>query len=86
MMPDRNIVIKGLEPILCCAKQEKWGAWIDTLEDAIALLKREAEPELEGGGHTWWFVCSECHGAIDEKDQYCKHCGARMKKEGRGRR
>lgn len=52
------------------------------LDDAIDLLKRcKAEPEIEGGGSTWWYVCSECHGAIDKKDAYCKHCGAEM--EGR---
>ena len=38
--------------------------------------KGKAEPELEGGGSTWWYVCSECHGAIDKRDAYCKHCGA----------
>jgi len=43
-MADRKSVIKGLEPIIGCAKQEKWGAWIDTLEDAFALLK--AQPEI----------------------------------------
>lgn len=34
-----------------------------------------AKAELEGGGTTWWYVCGECHGAIDRKDKYCKHCG-----------
>jgi hypothetical protein len=38
-MPDRDEVVRCLEPIIGCAKQEKWGAWIDTLEDAVALLK-----------------------------------------------
>ena len=31
--------------------------------------------EIEGGGHTWFFVCGECHGAIDSGDRFCKHCG-----------
>lgn len=39
------------------------------------------EPELEGGGSTWWHVCGECHGAIDTSDRYCKHCGRRIKHE-----
>ena len=43
------------------------------------LKEQEAEPEIEGGGSTWWYVCSECRGAIDESDRYCRHCGARMK-------
>ena len=38
---NRESVIKGLEPILGCAKQEKWGAWIETLENAIKLLKEQ---------------------------------------------
>ena len=39
------------------------------------------EPELEGGGSTWWHVCGECHGAIDASDRYCRHCGRRIKHE-----
>ena len=37
--------------------------------------------EIEGGGHTWWYVCGECHTAIDRKDKYCRECGRRMKWE-----
>ncbi len=39
------------------------------------------EPELEGGGSTWWNVCGECHGAIDVSDNFCKHCGRRIRHE-----
>ena len=42
-MADREITIKGLEPILECAKMQKWGAWVDTLEDAIELLKEQQQ-------------------------------------------
>jgi len=42
-MADRETTIKGLEPIIGCAKQEKWGAWIDTLEDALELLKDQED-------------------------------------------
>ena len=31
--------------------------------------------EIEGGGLTWWYVCPECHGAIDDGDKDCRHCG-----------
>ena len=53
------------------------------IEDTIALLKEldPVEPELEGGGSTWWNVCGECHGAIDISDYFCKHCGRRIKHE-----
>ena len=44
------------------------------------LNEQEAEPEIEGGGSTWFYVCSECRGAIDDNDRFCKHCGARLKR------
>ena len=37
------------------------------------------EMELEGGGKAWWYVCPECHGAIDRKDSWCRHCGQAVK-------
>lgn len=53
------------------------------VRDALDLLKEKkpVEPEMEGGGSTWWMVCGECHGQIDEKDDYCRHCGRRIKHE-----
>ena len=51
------------------------------INEAIELLK-EKEPvecELEGGGTNWWYVCGDCHGAIDNRDSYCKHCGRKVK-------
>ena len=33
------------------------------------------ETEIEGGGSTWWYVCPECHGTVDRKDNFCRHCG-----------
>ena len=35
--------------------------------------------EVEGGGSSWWWVCGDCHGAIDNKDKYCRHCGTEIK-------
>lgn len=35
--------------------------------------------EVEGGGSSWWYVCPECHGAIDRQDHYCRHCGQAVK-------
>ena len=34
------------------------------------------EAELEGGGSTWFYVCGECHGAINYQADTCRHCGA----------
>ena len=34
------------------------------------------EPEIEGDARaTWWYVCGECHTAIDRCDKYCRQCG-----------
>jgi hypothetical protein len=48
---------------------------------ALELMKEREPlvPELEGGGSSWWYVCGECHGAIDEHDEYCRHCGRKVK-------
>ena len=37
--------------------------------------REPVEAEIEGGGWNWWYVCGECHGAIDPNEQYCRHCG-----------
>lgn len=36
----------------------------------------KAEAEIEGGGYTWFYVCSECHGAINYMERICPHCQA----------
>lgn len=46
---------------------------------AEELGKQEsAEAEMEGGGSTWWYVCGECHTAIDSLDRFCRQCGRRI--------
>ena len=46
------------------------------MEAAHSVLQvRTAEAEIEGGGTNWFFVCGECHTAIDAKDKYCRQCG-----------
>jgi len=47
--------------------------------DTVAEQFTPAEIELEGGGTTWWYVCEDCHGAVDKSDLYCKHCGRPVK-------
>ena len=81
---DREKVIRIIDELIFEAQKEPtWKA-----ENALRCLKKEllkeqdpVEPELEGGGSTWWHVCGECHGAIDASDNYCKHCGRRIKHE-----
>ena len=93
-MPDMEKVIKGLEvctsiedgescPKECPYYQDVCYGYDQLMRDALKLLKEQeaVEPELEGGGSTWWHVCGECHGAIDASDRYCKHCGRRIKHE-----
>ena len=64
---------------------DEWGSegFDYTTRPEYCPLKEQdpVETELEGGGSTWWYVCGECHGAIDENDNYCKHCGRRIKHE-----
>ena len=31
--------------------------------------------EVEGDRWTWWYVCSECHTAINYKQDRCECCG-----------
>ena len=53
------------------------------LELADAEITTCAEPvesEMEGGGSNWYYVCGECHGLINSDDQYCRHCGRRVKR------
>jgi rRNA maturation endonuclease Nob1 len=63
-------------------------AMIDYDFPRAKLMKRAAEAlerniprenEIEGGGSSWWYVCPECHGAIDRQDHFCKHCGQAVK-------
>ena len=31
--------------------------------------------DIEGDPHNgYWYVCDECHGAVDTKDKICPHC------------
>ena len=55
-----------------------------TLDAATDFIEKEsakgetAEKEIEGGGSTWFYVCSECHTAINRWDKYCHECGRRL--------
>lgn len=51
------------------------------IREAAEALRRNIpqEMEKEGGGSSWWYVCPECHGAIDRHDMFCRHCGQALK-------
>lgn len=39
-------------------------------------------PEYEGDARsTWWYVCGECHTAVDWKQTRCNECGRRIRWE-----
>ena len=38
----------------------------------------KAEVEIEGDRWSWWYVCGECHGAVDPKDKTCPGCSAEL--------
>lgn len=35
---------------------------------------------VAGTGSTHWYECERCHGAVDNGDAYCRHCGARLER------
>ena len=53
----------------------------ELMHKAAKELKRNnsREMEIEGGGSTWWYVCPECHSALESKDHFCSECGQAVK-------
>ena len=51
--------------------------------NAEEQLKRliPVKREMEGGGSTWFYVCEECHGPVDSRDGFCRHCGRPLEDE-----
>jgi hypothetical protein len=60
-------------------KQEEYPGVESTLRDVLDFMTPK-EMEIEGGGWSWCYVCPECHGVIDQKDSFCRHCGQAVKK------
>lgn len=39
--------------------------------------------DIEGDPYNgYWYVCEECHGPVNRKDQKCPHCGWRLNWDG----
>lgn len=55
----------------------KWFTYSEACRKA-AQRETPERPELEGGGAMWFFVCGDCHGALESHDLYCRHCGRRL--------
>lgn len=49
--------------------------WAQDMAAQLLAKQIPTPAEIEGGGSTWYYVCGECHGAINMDDRYCKHCG-----------
>lgn len=81
---DRKKVIEGLKcctsPVSVCGDCPYYDECVELKKDALELLK-PVPAEIEGDPHSWWYVCGECHGAIDNKDKFCRHCGKQVKWE-----
>lgn len=55
--------------------QEIMLVYDESIAEEYRREQKAKQMEIEGGGHSWWWVCPECHGAIDRGDHFCRHCG-----------
>jgi len=55
----------------------KWFTYCEVCRKA-AQRETPEKPEMEGSGSMWFYVCGECHGLVDSRDIYCRHCGRRI--------
>lgn len=44
--------------------------------------RKRAEVYPEGGAGSWWYVCEECHCAVNYKAAICPHCKSELSWEG----
>ena len=51
---------------------------IDELCMEVERLRRTAKRIVVSDGGVGHAECSECGGAIDQDDAWCRHCGARL--------
>ena len=52
--------------------------WAKEMAEELLRAQVPVSPELEGGNTSYWYVCGECHGIVDTRDAYCKHCGRKI--------
>ena len=73
-----------------CDTEEDKQKLLSALRNASARLELRVEEEgstgkaiiRSNGDMSNYYICSECHKAIDGWDEFCRHCGARMEAEG----
>ena len=82
---DAIVLLKEQNGLMLALEQSNAvNGYLNAEVERLNGLRKEQDPvetELEGGGSSWWYVCGECHGAIDQRDNYCKHCGRRIRHE-----
>ena len=51
---------------------------VDLALEVNNLIQRHRgiDAEIEGSGHNYFFVCGECHTALNPRDKYCRECGS----------
>ena len=86
-MKDTKNLVKRLKSQIAAAKEVDGDFAYITIGDAKRILRmlersRTVKAEPEGGGKSWWYVCSECHGNIGRWDRYCKNCGGEVERDG----
>lgn len=53
----------------------------DLMDERDRLARRTARRVTRCDGATGSCRCSGCHGAIDQDDAWCRHCGPRLEDE-----
>ena len=46
------------------------------------LQQDPVEPELEGGGRSWWYACPECRSIVHYRNKFCAECGRKLNWKG----
>ena len=92
-MSDWKKILKGLETCsrldqdaFCneCPYYEKRIWCMQYLAKDVLELMKEAEPEARCDtwpyhDSGWFIVCGCCHKEIDSGDEFCRHCGKKIK-------
>lgn len=52
---------------------------LELAEAEDTLVAKPVQAEIEGSNSTWWYVCGECHTALNPHDKYCHECGRCVK-------
>ena len=68
------VMANSTEAPFVALKKEQADELYQLLREVVES-KEPLQPELEGGGRSYYMVCGDCHGIVDQGDHFCKHCG-----------